>query len=68
MSDSELESIFMPSKAASKEDGRRQELDLMMPEIIKRLNRKHVMSSLFLRTTTTRNVPTVTVILSSRSM
>lgn len=41
MSDSELESIFMPAKAASNEDGRRQELDRMMPEIIKRLNRKH---------------------------
>lgn len=41
MSDSELETIFMPAKSLSNEDGRRQELDRIMPEIIKRLCRKH---------------------------
>lgn len=67
LSDSELETFFMPAKVTPNEDGRRQELDRMMPEIIKRLGRKHAMSSLFLRATITRKIPTVMVILSSRS-
>lgn len=41
MSESELSMIFMPSATAPDQDGRRQELDRMMPEIIKRLNRRH---------------------------
>lgn len=41
MADSELETIFMPPKAVLNDDGRKQELEHMMPEIIKRMNRKH---------------------------
>lgn len=41
LSDSELGTIFMPPKAVSDEDGRRHQLEHMMPEIIKRLGRKH---------------------------
>lgn len=41
MADSELETIFMPPKAVLNDDGRKQELERMMPEIIKRLGRKH---------------------------
>lgn len=41
MSDSELETIFLQAKVAPSDDGRKQELERMMPEIVKRLNRKH---------------------------
>lgn len=41
MPDSELETIFMQPKAVSDEDGRRHQLEHMMPEIIRCLNRKH---------------------------
>lgn len=39
--DSELSNIFMPSKESVPNDGRKDELDRLMPEIIKRLERKH---------------------------
>lgn len=41
LSDSKLETIFMPLNAVSEEAERWQELEHLMPEIIKRLNRKH---------------------------
>lgn len=41
MSDSELKTIFMPEKAPASDDGRKEELERMMPELVKRLNKKH---------------------------
>jgi len=41
MPDSELKTIFIPEKTPVSDDGRREELERMMPEIVKRLNRKH---------------------------
>ena len=41
MADSELETLFIPPKAVLNDDVRRQEFGRMMPEIIKRLNRKY---------------------------
>lgn len=41
MTDSELETIFMPPKTVLNDDVRKQELERMLPEIIKRLGRKH---------------------------
>ena len=41
LSDSKLETIFIPLNTVSKEAERWQELEHLMPEIIKRLNRKH---------------------------
>ena len=40
--DDEFKTIFMPGEQTPpKEDDRKAELDRMMPEILKRLNRKH---------------------------
>ena len=40
--DDEFKTIFLPEEVAPpQEDGRRAELDRMMPEIMKRLSRKH---------------------------
>lgn len=41
LSDSELSKIFFPDPAETSEDPRKEELERMMPEIVKRLNRKH---------------------------
>lgn len=39
--DAEFKSIFMPEEVSSTNDPRKAEIDRMMPEIVKRLSRKH---------------------------
>lgn len=41
MTDSELETLFISPKTPPVDEVRKQELERMMPEIVKRLNRKH---------------------------
>lgn len=41
LSDSELLTLFSPQESPQAEDPRKAELDFLMPEVLKRLKRKH---------------------------